>query len=147
MIYYITESTKKKLVKVKLDIYGKKFNLNVHYRAYSGEEITEGQYITALSFEKNANINATLNRLRDYIIEDSEYIDPDNKIDSIDDIFEYVNPKTLFIPRIMYKPKELNGEKNRYAAILFDYTLDEHGIALVFKNERLISIGSQDIII
>ena len=92
-------------------------------------------------------MNATFNRLRDYIIEDSEYIDPDNKIDSIDDIFEYINPKTLFIPRIMYKPKELNGEKNRYAAILFDYTLDEHGIALVFKNERLMSIGSQDIIL
>lgn len=56
----------------------------------------------------------------------------------IDNIFKYIMPKSIFVPRTEQKE----------VAIICNYKYDmEHGIAIVFENERLKEIGMQDIIL
>ena len=56
-----------------------------------------------------------------------------------DNVFRYVMPKYLFIPQ---------GEKRRTVALMCDYRYDpEHGLAVVFENEKLSEIGPQDVIL
>ncbi|MCM1539584.1 MAG: hypothetical protein NC254_14450 [bacterium] len=56
----------------------------------------------------------------------------------VDNIFKYVMPIKRYV---------LRTGKDRSIAILCDYKFDiEHGIAVVFKNEKFFRIGSQDIV-
>ena len=64
--------------------------------------------------------------------------DTDVKAEKIDNIFKYVIPKRIFIPRT----------DKKIMAILCDYKFDmENGIAVVFENEKFKEIGVQDIIL
>ena len=48
-------------------------------------------------------------------------------------------PRYLFLPKV---------QKRRTVALMCDYRFDpEHGLALVFENEKLKEIGSQDLIL
>ena len=55
----------------------------------------------------------------------------------IDDIFDVVEPYSLFVVR---------SDSKRSVALMCHYRLDpEHGLALLFENERLTKIGPEDI--
>ena len=74
--------------------------------------------------------------LESYILND-EYAEIDG--DSIDNIFKYVIPTDIFIPRT---------PETRTVALLCDYRFDEeHGVAIVFENEEFKKIGTQDIVL
>ena len=60
------------------------------------------------------------------------------QLETIENIFKYVMPKSIFVPR----------EEKRIVAVLFDFRFDmEHGMAIVFENEKFSTIGSEDIIL
>ena len=136
MIYYIQESAKNKKDTIKINIYGRKFELNIRYQKYTGEEIIESQY-DAVSKFKHANIDSSLDKVKKFIIKDSKDYG-DHPIDSIDNIFKYIKPKYLFVPR----------DDKGIVAIMCDYKIDlEHGLAIVFKNGSYTNVGTQDIIL
>lgn len=68
------------------------------------------------------------------------YIEKNYKNDltenKIENIFKYVIPKTIFLPRTV---------KVRTVALLCDFKFDiEHGLAVVFENEKFKEVVSQD---
>lgn len=82
-------------------------------------------------------INNIENKLKDYCLK----IDKDKIIEeNIENIYKYVNPKSLYIPRI-------NNSNRRKIALLCDYKFNpDDGIAIVFKNEKFYDIGTGNII-
>lgn len=136
MIYCIQESSKNKKDIMKITIYGRKFELDIHYRKYTGQEVLKSQYDAIAKF-KHANIDSSLDKVKKFIIEDSkDYYD--EPIESIDNIFKYIKPRYLFVPR----------DDKGIVAIMCDYKVDEeHGLAIVFKNGSYMNVGTQDIIL
>lgn len=81
-------------------------------------------------------IDGSLPALKEHFREQSSW---ESERTSGNNVFRYVMPKYLFVPQ---------GTKKRTVALMCDYRFDpEHGLALVFENERLREIGSQDIIL
>lgn len=59
-------------------------------------------------------------------------------MDSVDNIFKYVIPKTISVPKA----------KKRVVAIMCNFKFDmEHGMAIVFEDEKIKKIGPQDIVL
>ena len=117
--------------KVKMEIWGREFNLEVFYKNYKGREITDNQIA---SYEKfiaaDDAIEKSKKKLIAYIEENYE------EAGKIENIFKYVIPKMVYIPR---------EEKQRKSALLCDFRFDmEHGLALVFENEKFKEVVSQD---
>lgn len=122
---------------IKLNIWGRLFELEVIYDCYQGEQITQLQKGTALLLEKDYQfINAYLNDIKKYCIDNySEEISESQ----IKNIFKYVVPKNIFIKR---------DDKNKIFALMRHFKLDmEHGLAIVFKDKKLLKIGPEDIIL
>ena len=97
------------------------------------EVVTPVQEKTLKDFlaEKTILDNA-LPKVKEYCLNEDELKDKD----SIDNIFKYVVPKTIFVPR---------EDKKKTVDVLCDYYFDnEHGIAIVFENGRFKRITSQD---
>lgn len=120
--------------KVKIDFFGREFNLNVIFDYYEGEEILPSQKETLNTFlEEQHFLNDDLNKLKKYCLDRNE-----NEIgEKIDNIFKYVIPVDIYVTR-----------KKGIVAVMCKYKFDlEHGIALVYKNEKLIEIGMQDIVL
>ncbi len=62
----------------------------------------------------------------------------DMGMDSVDNIFKYVIPKTISVPKA----------KKRVVAIMCNFKFDmEHGMAIVFEDEKIKKIGPQDIVL
>jgi hypothetical protein len=118
---------------LKISIWGKEFILPVEYDCYEGEKITETQ---------KGSVNALLSH--------PEWIDKSKKSivayckdrvmrDNKKDIFSYLDPKYLFVKR---------DEQDPSIALMLDFSSDpEHGVAIVYKLNGDIKIGSQDIIL
>lgn len=114
-------------------VWGREFELEVIFDVYEGEEVLELQNDALEAFtETSGNILDTCDELKEYCIKR----DGDQIGASIENIFKYVIPESLFIKR---------NEKKRSVVLLCNYKFDEeHGIALFFENEKLTHIGSQD---
>ena len=68
-----------------------------------------------------------------------KYCAKDDDGGDMENLFRYVMPRYLFLPKV---------QKRRTVALMCDYRFDpEHGLALVFENEKLKEIGSQDLIL
>jgi hypothetical protein len=116
-----------------VNVWGREFSLKIIFEVYKGEDILEIQKNALDSFVKAADVVLTsCEELKKYCLEnDGERID-----NSIDNIFKYVIPESLYIRR---------NEQERDVVLLCRYKFDEeHGIALFFENEELEHIGSQD---
>lgn len=123
--------------KVKMMIWSREYELDVIYDCYEGEEILDSQIdaVKAFSISEKA-IESSLEKVKNYCLEmNHEEIGSNN----IENIFKYVVPKYLYVPR----------EKEKHVvAIMCNYRFDpENGIAVVFENERFKEIGMQDIIL
>lgn len=121
---------------VSVNLWNRDFNLPAIYSCYPGEEVTELQ-INALKMfcEDKDTVQNMLEDLKQYVAETSEEIAASSEIENI---FKYVMPKRLFIPR----------SKEMQVAIICNYKFDmENGIAIVFENGSLLKIGTQDIIL
>lgn len=116
-------------------IWGREFELNIVLQNFPGEEVTSNQkkVVDALS---TFDFETALNPLKEYIM---KYNSEDVGCPEISNIFKYVIPKGVLIPR--------ENEK-RVVALMCNYKFDmEHGLAIVFENEKFKTVGPQDIIL
>lgn len=117
----------------KIEIWGRSFVLDVYFDAYDDEIVLDSQKEALDSF-----INCASDILSSYLDIENYCIDRDGDLigNSIDNIFKYVMPEQIYIKRSLEK---------RVVALLCNYRFDEeHGIALVFEDEKLKHIGPQD---
>ena len=121
--------------KMNVNIWDRDFELDIVYYNFPGEDITELQQETV---EKiiSVDFSDSLDNIVNYII---EYDSAELNGEKIDNIFRYVMPKSILIDR---------DDENRVFAVMCDYKFDiEHGLAVVFENEKFKEVGSQDIIL
>lgn len=123
---------------VTVNLWGKSITLGIDYNVYDDSEIHPKQKHELKKFLKNFNIvNDCLDDVKQYCIQRDGIDIPDK---NIPDIFKYVQPKSIFIKMAH---NEVVG-----IALMCEYIFDvEHGIAIVFRNGKLIDIGSQNIIL
>lgn len=122
---------------VKMKLWGREFCLDISYDCYNNEMVLETQKVTVREFSKSTKeIDSSLKKVKEYCLSNNS---DDIGSDEIDNIFKYVAPKYLFVPR---------DEKKRTIAIMCNYKFDsESGIAIVFENCRFKEIGKQEIIL
>ena len=120
-----------------ITIWGRQYDLPVVFDCFDNEEVLPVQKQALEAFLKAENtIQESKQQLEKYILND-EYAEIEGN--SIDNIFKYVIPTDLYIPRTL---------ETRTVALLCDYRFDEeHGIAIVFENEQFKEIGEQDIVL
>lgn len=108
-----------------LTVWGKKIKLKIDMDCIDDEVVTTVQEETLSDFlgEKTI-IDRALPKVKEYCLTEKEL----NGENSIDNIFKYVTPKTIFVPR---------DDKKKTVVILCDYYFDEeHGIAIVFEDKK-----------
>lgn len=117
----------------KMTIWGREFDIKIIFDVFSDEKILPEQVEALESF-----CNVMYDLLADST-EIEKYCIKNNRIeigDTVSNIFKYVIPTSLLVKR------ETRMHK---VALLCDYKFDEeHGIALIYENEELVHISSQD---
>ena len=120
--------------KVKVQIWDRVFELTVAYQNYPGEDVTEHQQ-KALATISTADYNTAKIEIEKYI---QKYYSDELGEDSLDNIFRFVIPKSILLPR----------SERCIFAVMCNFKLDmEHGIALVYENGVFKAVGPQDIIL
>lgn len=121
----------------KVTVWGRSFNLKVDFDVYKGESVTpqmEQALINFLDMPQSA-IDRTEGEVIKYILKrDKDKVGSS----SIDNVFKYVRPHSLYIQR---------STGTRTVGIMCSYKFNEDGIAVVFKNEKFSAVGSQNIIL
>lgn len=121
----------------KFNIWDRELDIQVVYECYDNEKVLDNQIKAYDEFIKNSDniYEQAYKQLEIYCAQNyKEQIG-----DSFDNIFKYIKPKSLYITRSI---------KDRIVAILCNFKFDmEHGLAVVIKNEQIVNIGSQDIIL
>lgn len=122
--------------KEKLNLWNREFELFISYSCYPGEEVTDIQTNAAKEFCEDTSVALTaLDELKIYVEKSSDMA---VKANEIENIFKYVMPKSIYVPR----------SECKIVAIICNYKFDiEDGIAVVFENGKLKEIGPQDIIL
>ena len=115
-------------------IWGREFTLDVYYKTYQGKKKEIDQIDSYYYF---LNDSSELQKSKEKLI---AYIEKNYKNElngkTIENIFKYVLPKTLYISS--------NTDK-RLVAVLCDFRFDEeHGLAIIFEKEKFQKIASQD---
>jgi hypothetical protein len=120
---------------VNLNIWGRDFELNIVFQNFPGEEITANQESVVESLNAIA-FSESLDAVKGYI---NKYNSEELGGEEITNIFKYVIPRSVLIPR---------EDDKRVAALMCNYKFDmEHGMAVVFENEKYKAVGPQDIIL
>ena len=122
--------------KIKMNIWGRDFDLPVIIKQFKGKEITDIQKDAVEKFTSCEKVvNEAKNDVEKYVIKNGL---KDMGMDSVDNIFKYVIPKTISVPKA----------KKRVVAIMCNFKFDmEHGMAIVFEDEKIKKIGPQDIVL
>ena len=126
-----------RLMNKTMTIWERQYDLPVVFDCFDNEEVLPIQKQALEAFLKAENtIQESKKQLEKYILND-EYAEIEGN--SIDNIFKYVIPTDLYIPRTL---------ETRTVALLCDYRFDEeHGLAIIFENEQFKEIGEQDIVL
>ena len=121
--------------RIRQNIWGRDFELAVSYQNFPGENVTDNQ-TCALEKAQSTDFSESLSDVKQYIM---KHYGSELGEDSIDNIFKYVLPKSILIPR---------NENKRVFAILCNFKFDmEHGLAIVFEDEKYKAVGPQDLIL
>ena len=113
-----------------MTFWGRKFRLNIIFDCYSDEEIIDLQKEAEQKLD-DIDFESSLKAVKKYCLED-ENLQGEKEINNI---FKYVIPTGIFIVR---------DKKKRKIALLCDYKYDpEHGIAVLFENEKYKGITTQ----
>ena len=125
------------MTKKRMNIWSRKMDLEVVFDRYAGESVLADQEKALDSLLANWDVvDSSLEDVKRYCLERHEEAVAGERVDNV---FKYVKPESLFIPRRQHK---------RTVAVMCDFRPDpEHGLAIVFENERLAKIGPQDIIL
>lgn len=119
---------------ITMKIWGREFDIEVYIRKSQNSDIASLQEEAYNKFmESQRIIDEAEKNLLSYIEKNYKNDLNENKIENI---FKYVIPKTLFLPRTV---------KERTVVLLCDFKFDiEHGLAVVFENEKFKEVVSQD---
>lgn len=121
--------------KVKIDIWNREFVLDIIYEIYPGQDVIDNQILTASKIS-TIDFSESKKGVENYI---KEHYPQDLGLSEVDNIFKYVMPKRFYVP----KEKE-----SRIFAIMCNFKFDiEHGLAVVFENEKFKEVGPEDIIL
>jgi hypothetical protein len=122
--------------KIKTTIWGREFELPVIVKQFRGKDITGLQKDAVEQFEKNLQvINAAESEVEKYIIKNGLM---ENGITEVDNIFKYVIPKSISVPKA----------QKRVVSVMCNFKFDmEHGIAIIFEDEKFKKVGPQDLIL
>ena len=112
--------------KVRTQIWGREFELPVIIKQFKGKEITDTQKEAVERLEQNLDIfNLAKDEVEKYIIDSGL---KEKGINEIDNIFKYVIPKSISVPK----------SKKRVLALVCNFKFDmEHGLSIIFENEKL----------
>ena len=123
--------------KIKMMLWGREFNLDITYDCYSNEKVLKSQETAVQDFSKAEElIDSSLEEVKKYCLSINK---EEIGAEVIENIFKYVAPKYLFVPR---------EENKQVVAIMCNYKFDsESGIAIVFENGKYKMIGKQEIIL
>lgn len=121
--------------KVTMKIWDRIFVLKVDYDCFRGEELLQIQKDAIQQFVgSEEKISASLPEVKEYCLKQNA---DDIGSEDIENIFKYVLPKSLYAKR---------EDDKRVVALMCDYKFDmEHGLAVIFENEKVKAIGAQDI--
>lgn len=115
-----------------IKIWNREFDLPVVFDCFDDEEIIENQKSAVNAF-LDANLDESFEEIKSFCLKNNG---DDIGTDVIDNIFKYVMPKSIYVPR---------DKRNRIIAIMCDYKFDiEHGIAVVFVNNKFLKVVPQD---
>jgi len=121
----------------KLTIWGRDFSLPVEYDCYDDETVTHGQIESLSNLVAHPGWIAEAKRQVEMFC--SSQVMEDKENNKKDNIFSYVKPEYLFVKRDEAHPK---------IALMCRYRYDiEHGLAIVFSFDGIVSVGSQDMIL
>lgn len=122
--------------KVKTTIWGREFELPVIVKQFKGKDVTEIQEDAVDQLERNMVIfDSAESEIEKYILKNGL---KENGISEVDNIFKYVMPKSISVPKA----------KKRVVALMCNYKFDmEHGIAVIFEDEKFKKIGPQDLVL
>lgn len=121
--------------KLKIIIWDREFELSVIYQNFPGEEVTDDQDRTVKAI-LDIDFSMAKVAVEKYI---KQFNSEELNGEEITNIFRYVMPKSLLIPR---------EHGRRIFAVMCNYKFDmEHGLAIVYENEKCKSVGPQDIIL
>lgn len=123
--------------KLNITIWNRKFELEVDYDCFEEEEITEKQKEAFEQLvEKCDFFEGALSHSKDYCIKHNK---EDVGGEKIDNIFKYIMPKSIYVIR---------DKEKRSIALMCDYKFDlEHGIAIVYEDEKFVKIVEQDAVL
>lgn len=125
--------------KIKMDVWGRTLDLDIVYDIYQGESILESQVNAYNCFMAKADrlFGLAEDAVKKYCLSINK---EDIQESEITNIFKYVKPKAIYVAR--------NTGKDRTVALLCAYKFNpDDGIAIVFMNEQLQKIGTENIII
>ena len=122
--------------KVKTTIWGREFELPVIVKPFIGKDVTEIQEDAVDQLERNMVIfDSAESEIEKYILKNGL---KENGISEVDNIFKYVMPKSISVPKA----------KKRVVALMCNYKFDmEHGIAVIFEDEKFKKVGPQDLVL
>ena len=117
-----------------IKIWNRDFDLKVLYDCYTGEEILDEQREALKKFYSDKKmIESSKAEVETYCLSQNK---DEIGSDEIDNIFRFVMPESIFVKR------------DCRVAIMCRYKFDtEHGIAVVFKDGKLLEVGSADCIL
>lgn len=123
--------------KINMTIWGREYEMNIVYDCYSGEEILDSQVEAVEAFALSDQvIEESLAEVKTYCLTINR---EEIGVDVIENIFKYVVPKYIYVPR---------EDGKHVVSIMCNYKFDqENGIAVVFENEKFSKIGKQDMIL
>lgn len=125
--------------KIKMDVWGRTLDLDIVYDIYQGESILESQVNAYNCFMAKADrlFGLAEDEVKKYCLSINK---EDIQESEITNIFKYVKPKAIYVAR--------NTGKDRTVALLCAYKFNpDDGIAIVFMNEQLQKIGTENIIL
>ncbi len=118
---------------IKMNIWNREFNLEVYFKTYADSSPTECQEET---YKKFIHAKDSIEKSKEEIITYIEQSYCEQLSEKIVNIFKYVIPKIIYIPKI---------EEKRQVALLCDFKFDiEHGLAVLFENEKFKEVLLQD---
>lgn len=122
------------MLKQEFTIWGRKFNLDIVFDCYAGEQPTEVQKQALQNIINDMpDFDTIKENVKQYALGFDANIVWDN-------IFKYVIPQAIFLKR--------TSDSSRVVGIMCAFKLDlEHGLAIVFKNEQFVKVTQQDVLL
>lgn len=121
-----------------VSVWGRSFELEVIFDCYTGEEVLLSQQEALKVFLDHLNlIEEAKAAVESYCLKRNGEEISDKRIDNI---FRFVLPKSLYIQR--------RKDNARVVGLMCDYKFNpDDGLCVVFENEKLKEVGSQNVVL